>query len=1421
MRRLFAAAGLCAALCPLPLAAADWPQWRFDAGHTASSPDALPDDLQPLWERTFSPREPAWEEPINRDLMPYDCVFEPVVSGKRLFLPFNDADKLVCLDTDTGLDRWTFFADGPIRLPPAVWKDRVFAASDDGCLYALHAETGKLLWKHAGAPTARKVLGNGRLISTWPARGGPVVEGDRVHYAAGIFPFMGTFLYSLDAASGRVLRQDDTLGDLYIRQPHDALAFGGVAPQGTLAVSGERLLVPGGRSVPGVFDLATGRLLHYRLAEQGKTGGSFVCATGSIYFNLDREGWTNLYDVSTGDMLAKRVCRTPVLTPDTAYGASERVEAFDIEALRRKPKDARSARRWEATCDATGDLIRAGNRLYAAGGNRLAALDLGVTPPRPAWSREVPSPVGRLLAADGKLFAVTRDGRILAYGSRAPSPPHPAASPPPPPTRPATHPAAARLLERTGARAGWALIWGDMSADALASLAEASHLRIIAVHPEASAVESLRRHLDARGLYGRRVSVHAGLPATFRAPPYLASLSVAADKPGGGPWPQEELAAAFASVRPYDGVFCADAGAASAPAIARLAGHPRCPGATALDLDGLAAVRRAGPLPGSAPWTHQYGSAANTVKSDDATVRLPLGLLWFGGNSHADILPRHGHGPPEQVIGGRLFIEGLDALSAWDVYTGRVLWKARLDGLGTNGVYYDQTHDVVPSRTTYNQVHLPGANIRGTNFVATADRLYVACGNACRVLDAASGAPVREIPLPPLPPGDDVRPEWGYLGIQDDTLLGGWGVLTFSSRLSRLEKKLTVFMNFDASTSRGLVAVDRISGLERWRVAAEHGFPHNGIAAGGGLVFLLDRLPPFVAARLKPETPFRLLALDLRSGRPVWSTNEEVTGTWLSYSAGHDVLLLAGRPSRDMVVGEPADRMTAYRGRDGKRLWDRPHRYGSPPILHGDRILTPEGRYHLLTGDPVPRTDPLSGTAVPWTYRRTYGCNYEIASEHLLTFRSGAAGFYDLERDGGTGNFGGFKSGCTSNLIAADGVLSAPDYTRTCSCSYPTQTSLALVHDPEAEFWTVVPPGLGAGPIRRLGINWGAPGNRRDDAGTLWIAHPPVGETPPPVAVAVRGADIGYYRLHSARLAGDGLRWVASSGLQGAAVVRIEPGRPPSGLDAFPVAAGTDDAEESLDGRVSLAGSDLELVEDPAPQVVGLRFANVTVPRGARIAEARVQFQADETSRGEAALTLHAEAADDAAPFQATPRNISARARTRASVAWRPDDWETAGSRGPGQLTPDIAPLIREVVSRPGWKSGNAIVLFVTGRGRRVAVSTEGGSGGAPILLLKNEAPARPPSSPAPAGDITVRLHFAEPEEIGPGARVFDVLLQGRKALDRLDIAREAGGFRRPLVKEIRGVATGGTIELETRPAAGCARPPVLGGIEVVSGENR
>src|SRR5262249_10374342 len=281
----------------------------------------------------------------------------------------------------------------------------------------------------------------------------------------------------------------------------------------------------------------------------------------------------------------------------------------------------------------------------------------------------------------------------------------------------------------------------------------------------------------------------------------------------------------------------------------------------------------------------------------------------------------------------------------------------------------------------------------------------------------------------------------------------------------------------------------------------------------------------------------------------------------------------------------------------------------------------------LLTGAPRTRPDPLTGEPVEWTWARTYGCNTPSAAEHLLTFRSGAAGYFDLCRDGGTGNLGGFRTGCTNNLIVAGGLLTIPDYTRTCTCSYQNQSSLALVPMPENEMWTSFTTKSVAAPVKRVGINLGAPGDRRAEDGTLWLDYPSVGGPSPNVPVRTIPANPTWFRRHASQVEG-GRPWVAASGAKG--------------------------------------------------------LQSVT-------------------------LTL----ADD-------------------------------------------------------------------------------------------DAPERP---------YTVRLHFAEPDTLPAGERVFSIAMQGHEVLIDFDIAREAGGPGRAVVKEFKGVRVNGELTVTLTPST--TAPPVLCGIEV------
>jgi hypothetical protein len=162
-----------------------------------------------------------------------------------------------------------------------------------------------------------------------------------------------------------------------------------------------------------------------------------------------------------------------------------------------------------------------------------------------------------------------------------------------------------------------------------------------------------------------------------------------------------------------------------------------------------------------------------------------------------------------------------------------------------------------------------------------------------------------------------------------------------------------------------------------------------------------------------------------------------------------------------------------------------------------------------------------------------------------------------------------------------------------------------------------------------------------------------------------------------------------------------------------PIAASSDDAEEAggATKTMFLNSGDLEMVRDNgADQTVGLRFAGVAVPPGATITNAYVQFTTQATgATAVTSLTIKGEAADNPGTFTTAIGNISARATTSAVVGWSVPIWTSVGAAGQDQRTPNLATVVQQLVSRPGWTNGNAIVLIITGTGRRVAHTFESG----------------------------------------------------------------------------------------------------------------
>ena len=82
-----------------------------------------------------------------------------------------------------------------------------YVSTEHLLLALLDVKSGALLWKVRAAPDDRpeyRHLGNGRLVSYWPVRGGPVVseDGKTVYFGSGLWPSMGVFVFAVDAETG-------------------------------------------------------------------------------------------------------------------------------------------------------------------------------------------------------------------------------------------------------------------------------------------------------------------------------------------------------------------------------------------------------------------------------------------------------------------------------------------------------------------------------------------------------------------------------------------------------------------------------------------------------------------------------------------------------------------------------------------------------------------------------------------------------------------------------------------------------------------------------------------------------------------------------------------------------------------------------------------------------------------------------------------------------------------------------------------------------------------------------------------------------------------------------------------------------------------------------------------------------------------
>jgi hypothetical protein len=89
--------------------------------------------------------------------------------------------------------------------------------------------------------------------------------------------------------------------------------------------------------------------------------------------------------------------------------------------------------------------------------------------------------------------------------------------------------------------------------------------------------------------------------------------------------------------------------------------------------------------------------------------------------------------------------------------------------------------------------------------------------------------------------------------------------------------------------------------------------------------------------------------------------------------------------------------------------------------------------------------------------------------------------------------------------------------------------------------------------VKQLGLNFGAPGDRRDQHGLMWLAFPHVVEEAADFGVTIEG-DAGFFQDHATTKREASIPWVAASGVEGLSKVTFH-------LKPTPKGAKTDDAK--------------------------------------------------------------------------------------------------------------------------------------------------------------------------------------------------------------------------------------------------------------------
>lgn len=402
----------------LDVTPADWPTFRANNYCNVTTETEISKKIDQLW----------WFVP-NTPFTPT----APISVGNLVF--FSGSDGIVrAIESATGEIRWKAYTGGPVRFPPTIWEGRLLVGSGDGYVYAFEALTGRLLWKFNAAPEHRKIPVYGSLMSNWPVASGVIIEDSVAYFAAGIVNYDGTYVYALDASTGKIKWQNNTSGLLNTEEQT------GINVQGHMLINEGKLYLASGTTYsPAIFDLKDGRCLNdpdnpdlngsmsSRGCELYKIGDEVLVSGQPLYGDPE----SSVFDFTvTNKFLYTSAYGKDIIWINNAqkimaYNSINK-QLLNTKSIALGKLNLSNKPLWEYDCREAVAIARCKNAvIYSANFSRERPVNLvevlDINNGKRLWSKELiaaPIPWGLIVDRDGRIIVTLKDGQIMCFGRK-------------------------------------------------------------------------------------------------------------------------------------------------------------------------------------------------------------------------------------------------------------------------------------------------------------------------------------------------------------------------------------------------------------------------------------------------------------------------------------------------------------------------------------------------------------------------------------------------------------------------------------------------------------------------------------------------------------------------------------------------------------------------------------------------------------------------------------------------------------------------------------------------------------------------------------------------------------------------------------------------------------------------------------------